>query len=49
MLRPLRCRVGWHKKVLRQGYHAERTFILLGVNLYQCTRCDWHTKGMGED
>lgn len=47
-LRPLRCRLGWHKKRLRQGYWAERTYLLIGVNLYDCARCDWFVRGIGE-
>lgn len=46
--RSWRCRLGWHKKRLRQGRWAERTFLLAGVNLYECERCNWHTKGIGE-
>jgi hypothetical protein len=43
-----RCRFGLHKKRLRQGWWAERTFLLIGVNLYECHHCDWHMKGIGE-
>jgi len=46
--RPLRCRLGLHKERLRQGYWADRTFVLIGVNLYECSRCSWHMKGIGE-
>lgn len=45
---PLRCRFGVHKKRLRPGYWADRTFLLIGVNLYECKCCGWHMKGMGE-
>lgn len=48
--RPLRCRLGLHKKRLRPGHQADRTFLATGVNLYECARpgCGWHTKGLGE-
>jgi hypothetical protein len=46
--RPLLCRLGLHRKRLRHGYWADRTFLIVGVNLYECRRCDWHTRGVGE-
>jgi hypothetical protein len=48
--RALLCRLGLHKKRLRHGYWADRTFVMIGVNLYECARpgCDWHMKGIGE-
>ena len=50
LFRRLACRVGLHRKRLRQGYWADRTFVMVGVNLYECSRpsCGWHTKGIGE-
>jgi hypothetical protein len=46
--KPRRCRIGRHKKRLRQGPVASRTFLLTGVNLYECERCDWRLSGIGE-
>lgn len=42
------CRFGIHKKRPRQGAEAERTFIVAGVNLEECARCDWKMLGVGE-
>lgn len=46
--RPLRCRLGLHKKQSREGFYADKTLIAIGVILMECERCDWHMKGMGE-
>lgn len=47
-MKPLLCRLGIHRKRLRPGYWADRTFLLIGVNLLECSRCDWHMTGIGE-